>query len=118
MATMTVNPNKLLTDLAQLFARMTIGIYQSTEKCVAVGALPVWTVQQSFVSAIELPDWLSEISAEPNEVRRICNTPQAIESLQSVVGMARRHFVVGSRISARVEQDPESDAEWVLIDVA
>jgi hypothetical protein len=61
---------------------------------------------------------VSEVAAEPHEVRRLCSTPQLLAFAKRAVELAGREFPAGSRVSLRVEQDPESAAQWLAVNVA
>jgi hypothetical protein len=63
-------------------------------------------------------DWVSEVAAEPDEVRRLAGTSELLAFVKRAVELAGREFPAGSRVSLQVEQDPESVAQWLAVDVA
>jgi hypothetical protein len=79
---------------------------------------PRWAVSASGAAAIPITDWLAEVSPEPDEVRKLCRTPESLRYLREVVEVARGCFPPGSVVSLKAERDSESDARWVLADVA
>jgi hypothetical protein len=68
--------------------------------------------------SLAVEDWLSEIAADPDEIRKLCQTPQALSNLLEAVDMAKQHFLGAIKVSVRTECDPESEAAWVVVDVA
>jgi hypothetical protein len=63
-------------------------------------------------------DWLAHLSHEPERVKSFCQAQEMTGSALTAVRMAERHFPTGSKIALSVETDPESDGEWLVVDVA
>jgi hypothetical protein len=65
---------------------------------------------------IILTDKLSYYSSDPDEVRRFCLQNHILSSAEKAIEVAERCFA-SNRLSVQVEKDPESEEEWLIIDV-
>jgi uncharacterized protein (TIGR02996 family) len=89
--------------------------------CVAVGraraGLPALAPVAPRVEWV-IKDWLTEYADDPDAVRRFCSHHRILAPARSAVDTARQCFPPDSHVSIRLERDPESDAEWLVVDVA
>jgi hypothetical protein len=61
---------------------------------------------------------MSEITTEAISGPGRSQSPQTLEWIRETIELAERCFRTETRPTLAHEQDPESDAEWFLIDVA
>jgi hypothetical protein len=63
-------------------------------------------------------DWLSDRSAQPERVRAFCNSFGIMSSAVLAVKLAEKHFSSDSNLSLVLEDDPDSNQQWLLIEVS
>lgn len=77
--------------------------------------------QTQFVTtspaSVPATDWLSAHTDQPDQVRQFLTERGILSGAVNVVGIAERTFPGNRRVSLAVEQDPESDAKWLVVDV-
>src|SRR5258707_826600 len=114
MTALKLRSEPSLSERARILFQKSVG-----RACLAVGSLGGgWPVRHSQKAAVSVEDWVSQLAPDPDSVRRLCNTPNAMTGLRTAVDIACRAFPVGSPVTLRVEQDPESEEECVVVDVA
>ena len=73
--------------------------------------------ESSPEGAATFTDWLSAYSSDPEVLDRFCAGRDLIPHLKDAIGLARRAFPGYSRLSLQVQKDPESEDEWVDVNV-
>ncbi len=61
---------------------------------------------------------MSEIAVEPERGQIFCGSPHALNWARETAELAQRCFPVDCEVSFTLEQDPESEVQWLLVDVA
>jgi hypothetical protein len=75
-----------------------------------------WHVQLVGAAALPVREWISEHSVEPDSVRRFCSYNDILIDAVRAVAQAKKHFL-GAKPALWIEQDTDSDARWLIVDV-
>jgi hypothetical protein len=119
MAAVTISANPFMEDRARNFLHVTAGV----TVLINTGQPPYpkqgaeWDVRPSTRAAVPITDWVSEYSSEPEAVRRFCGDRRLMRQAQVAVQLAEQQFPKRGKVRLRVEQDPESDAESLVVHV-
>jgi hypothetical protein len=75
-----------------------------------------WVVHNVENAAPPVKEWFLEHSAEPDTVRRFCSDNRILIDAVRAVAQAKKHFH-GAKPALWIEQDTDSDARWLIVDV-
>lgn len=119
MSSIQIQAEPYAGHIARTFLEMAAGVAQllSQNEQPTIPVKPTWTINRSSRAVICVNDWLSEVSENLGDVRRLCVTPQVAFYLLYAAGTAKRHFP-GRHVSIRAVRDPEGEGEWLDVDVA
>jgi len=77
-----------------------------------------WTIRDSSAVVLSIKDWVTQYTADHAQVHAFCDSHKLTWYAKVGVELAKSCFPEGSKLALRIDKDPESEEESLVIDMA